>query len=79
MPDIILSVDEQILRKVRKVAVEQNTTLTAMVRDYLASVADSDREDRERAVDELDRTFVDLSRPMGPRRRVREGLYERGS
>jgi hypothetical protein len=37
MTNITLSVDEQIVKKVRKIAIDQNTTLTAMVREYLQS------------------------------------------
>lgn len=37
--NITLSVDEEIVKKVRKMAIDRDTTLTAMVRDYLTSVA----------------------------------------
>ena len=40
--NITLSIDEDIMKKVRKIAIDKNTTLTAMVRDYLATVAKSD-------------------------------------
>ena len=42
MPNITLSVDEKTIKKVRKIAIEKNTTLTAMVRDYLHNVAERD-------------------------------------
>ena len=77
MPNVTLSVDDETLKKVRKIAVDRSTTLTAMVREFLQSVADSDRVARERAVAELDRTFEELTRPMGPRRWTREQLHER--
>ena len=35
MPNITLSVDEEIIKKVRKIAVDKNTTLTEMVREFL--------------------------------------------
>ena len=77
MPNITLSVDVETLKKVRKIAVDRSTTLTAMVRDFLRSVSDIDRLDRERAVAELDHGFDELARPMGPRRWTREQLHER--
>ena len=39
---ITLRIDEEVMKKVRKIAMEKNTTLTAMVRDYLTSIASSD-------------------------------------
>jgi hypothetical protein len=39
MPNITLSVKDDVIRKVCKIAIDQDTTLTAMVRDYLRSVA----------------------------------------
>ncbi len=40
--DITLNIDDEIARKVHKIAADKNTTLTAMVNDYLASVANAD-------------------------------------
>ena|GEM_PF-5218286 len=39
MSNITLSVDDEVIRKVRKIAVNKNTTLTQIVRDFLTSVA----------------------------------------
>ncbi|OGD12673.1 MAG: hypothetical protein A2Y86_07765 [Candidatus Aminicenantes bacterium RBG_13_62_12] len=77
MPNITLSVDEEIIKKVRKIAVDKNTTLTAMVRDYLKSVAESDRPVRERALMDLNASFKKLGRDMGRRTWKRDDLYER--
>ena len=45
--NITLSIDEEIVKKVRKIALDRDTTLTAMVREYLTSVANSDSVDRK--------------------------------
>ena len=70
MPNITLSVDEEVIRKVRKIAVDRHTTLTAMVREYLKSVA-------ARAAEDLEKSFAVLSRDMGRRTWNREELHER--
>ena len=44
MPNITLNVDEKILAVVRRYAAEQNSSVNALVRNYLASVASN--EDR---------------------------------
>ena len=77
MPNITLSVDEEVIKKVRKIAVDENTTLTAMVRKYLQSVADSDAADKRQAGRVLQRSFQKLSRDMGVRTWTRDNLHER--
>jgi hypothetical protein len=77
MPNITLSVEEDVIKKVRKIAVERNTTLTAMVRDFLKSVAGRDEAERQRAIEKLERSFREMSRDMGERTWTREELHER--
>lgn len=77
MPNITLHVDEETIKKVRKIAVDKNTTLTEMVRGFLKSVADSDQFARDRMVKELHASFKGLSRDMGKRKWKREDLHER--
>ncbi|MXY20376.1 MAG: hypothetical protein F4Y49_03465 [Dehalococcoidia bacterium] len=74
---ITLNIDEDIVKKVRKIAIEKDTTLTAMVRDYLTWVANGDAAERERRVLQLEDSFKRLSRNMGPRDWARGDLYER--
>ena len=64
------------MKKVRKIAIDKDTTLTAMVRDYLTSIAKSDSATRKAHADKLMETFEKLSRDMGPRTWTREDLYE---
>ena len=40
--NITVNIDDEVAEKVRKIAADKNTTLTAMVRDYLTSVADAE-------------------------------------
>ena len=75
--NITLSVSDEVVRQVRKIAVDRNTTLTAMVREYLGSVAAGDAAAREQAASALDESFARLSRPMGPHRWARQELHER--
>ena len=77
MPNITLSVDEATIKKVRKVAVDRGTTLAAMVRDYLTSVAASEDQDRCQRLRDLEATFAALSRPMGRRTWTRDELHAR--
>ncbi len=75
--NITLGIDEEIVKKVRRIALEKDTTLTAMVRDYLTSVANSDAVDRKEQIARLEESYARLSRDMGPRTWTREDLYDR--
>ena len=75
--NITLSIDEETVKKVRRIAMNKDTTLTAMVRDYLTSVANSDAVDRKEQVAKLMRSTERLSRDMGPRTWTRDDLYDR--
>ena len=75
--NITLSIDEDVVKKVRKVAIDKDTTLTAMVRDYLMSVAESDAAARREAAAKLRESIDRNSRDMGPRTWTRDGLYYR--
>jgi len=75
--NITLNIDEEIVKKVRKIAIDKDTTLTAMVRDYLTWVAKGDVLERQQSIAALDESFERLSRDMGPRKWSREDLYAR--
>ncbi len=77
MPNITLSVDDEIIKKVRKIAIDKNTTLTAMVREFLTSMATRDAREKNEAVKRLQRSFIELSSDMGRRKWSRENLHGR--
>lgn len=74
--NITLSIDEAIVKKVRKIAIDRDTTLNAMVRDYLISVAESDVAVRREQADRLMASTERLARDMGARSRTRDDIYE---
>jgi len=77
MSNITLKVDDEIVRKVRKIAIDKNTTLTQMIREYLTSIAERDSNEKTRVLRDLENSFCELSRDMGKRAWKREDLYER--
>jgi len=77
MPNITLSVDNEIIKKVRKIAIDKNTTLTAMVREFLISVTTWDAHGKNEAVKRLQKSFMKMSSDMGRRKWSRENLHER--
>ena len=75
--NITLNIDDEIVKKVRKIAIDKDTTLTAMVRDYLHWLAMGDAPDRQQRVALLEDSFQRISRDMGPRNWNREDIHAR--
>ena len=75
--NITFSIDEEIAKKVRRIALDRDTTLTAMVRDYLTSIANSHAVNRKEQVARLEQSYKKLSRDMGPRTWTRDDLHDR--
>jgi len=77
--NITLSLDSELVRRLRKIAVERDTTLTGMVREYLENVAAEEgargRQRRERQ--RLERTFEEFQFKIGKRSWKRQDLYAR--
>jgi hypothetical protein len=76
MSNITLSVDEAVLVAVRRYAVEHDTTVNGLVREFLTDLAS--REDRARKARRRLLQLSDRSRArLGPRSWTRDDLHER--
>ena len=77
MKNITLAIDEEVLDKVREIAVQKRTTVNAMVRDFLAEIAGRDAK-VAKARQELLRLMDESKGDMGPDWKFnREETYER--
>jgi len=47
MPNLTLAIDGGVLRKARKAAIDRDTTVTALVRDFLGQIASAQTQERE--------------------------------
>ncbi len=76
MKNITLSVDENVLAAVRRRAAERNSTVNALVRDYLTSLAaHDDRANRARA--RLRQLSKESEGRLGKKTWSREQLHDR--
>lgn len=77
--NITLSLDETLVKELRKIAVDRDTTLTGMVRDYLQKVAaeNSATGKKRRQREALERTFERLQFRVGERNWTRADLHAR--
>ncbi len=77
--NITLSLDDQLVKEVRKIAVDRDTTLTGMVRDYLQQLAaeNATHGRRRRERDALERSFQQFRFKVGKRTWKRADLHAR--
>lgn len=75
--DITLDIDDEVVRRVSRVASDRGTTLSAMVSDYLTSVIESDVAARREHAAKFRESAERYSRDMGPRTWTRDDLYDR--
>lgn len=77
MTNITLAIDEETVKKVRKLALERNTSLTSLVRESLRQWAAREDLRSEERVSELRNCFESTPVKVGARDWKREDLYER--
>ena len=77
MANLTITVDEQVLKKARMRALEEDTSVNAVLRDYLEDYARADVE-RQRAIERVLASSRESRSGSGPGGRTwkREDLYE---
>jgi hypothetical protein len=77
--NITLSLDDKLVKEIRKIAVEQDTTLTGLVRNYLIQLATENAASgrRRREQEALKHSFGQFQFRVGKRTWKREDLHER--
>jgi Family of unknown function (DUF6364) len=77
--NVTITLDDDLVKELRKIAAERETTLTGLIREYLQRVAaessTSGRKSRERQ--SLERSFKQLRVRLGKRNWTRADLYAR--
>jgi len=77
MPNITMTIDQNLLKKARRMAVEKNTSLTALIRSFLEKMAERQDLKREETIVKLKNYFNDKKVKIGGKKWRREDLYER--
>jgi len=77
--NITLSLDTRLVKKLRKIAVDRETTLAGMVREYLERVAAEEARSgrRRREREKLEKSFEQFQFKIGKRTWKRQDLYVR--
>ena len=77
--NITLTLDDKLVKEIRKIAVERDTTLTGLVRAYLEEVATQHARSgrKRRELEALERSFREVQINYGKRTWRREDLHDR--
>jgi len=77
--NVTLSLEDQLVEKVSKIAEERDTTLTDLVRSYLETLVPEERSEleKQRQIEALERSFETLQFRVGERSWTRADLHER--
>lgn len=72
-----MTIDQDLLKKAKRTAVEKNTSLTALIRAFLEKMAERQDLKREETIVKLKNYFNDKKVKVGGKKWRREDLYER--
>jgi hypothetical protein len=77
MKDLTLTIDDTVLAEARRVANERDTTVDALIRDYLGGLSSSVTEEQKAAIARMrERSEKRISKMTG-RTWTRDDLYDR--
>ena len=75
--NVTMAINEDLLKRARKIAIEKNTTLTALIRKHLESLVEQEEQNRARIVSELVELLDHSNAVIGRKTWNREDLHER--
>ena len=75
MGNITLTLDDRLIKRLKMIAVENDTTLTGMIRGYLLDIARKDEQRTEEIIAELSELMNSNSIEVGPITWTRDQLH----
>ncbi len=77
MPNVTMSIDEDLLKTARKIAIDRDTTVSDLFRSYLGELVRNETIRRKYVADELDRLFDKSTASSSGEVWTRDSLHER--
>jgi metal-responsive CopG/Arc/MetJ family transcriptional regulator len=77
MSNITISIDEQLLKKAKKIAIDKDTSFSGLIRAYIEDLVNREEKLRDLLIEELDMLFETSTAETGPKRWTRDDLHER--
>ena len=77
MANVTISIDDDALKRAKKIAIDRDTSFNGLVRGYVESLVASEQRRRDLQIQELDRLFEESTAIVGPVSWSRDDLHER--
>ena len=77
MANVTISIDDDVLKQAKKIAIDRDTSFNGLVRAYVESLVARDQRRREMQIEELDRLFEESTAVVGPVTWTRDELHDR--
>ena len=77
MANVTISIDDDALKRAKKIAIDRDTSFNGLVRGYVESLVAGEQRRRELQIQELDRLFEESTAIVGPVSWSRDDLHER--
>ena len=77
MPNLTMTLYQNLLRKARKVAIEKGSSLTELIRRYLLSLVSREEGRKREAIVRLEKLWKGSKAVVGPVRWTREDVHGR--
>lgn len=74
--NLTLAIDEAVLKAARKIALDRDTSVNQLVRDFLAKLV-NEQDERKRAAERIRENFRTFEVEIGERTWSRDELHER--
>jgi serine/threonine protein kinase HipA of HipAB toxin-antitoxin module len=75
--NMTMAIDADLLKKARKIAVDKNTTVTGLIRNYLLNLTEQEAKNKNQIISELANLFDHSKAVVGEKAWNREALHER--
>jgi predicted transcriptional regulator len=77
MSNITISIDDELLKKAKKIAIDRETSFNGLIRSYIEDLVKKEEFRRQLLIDELDQLFENSPAAVGRVSWSREELHER--
>ena len=77
MANVTISIDDNMLKRAKKIAIDRDTSFNGLVRNYVETLVAREQRRRELQIEELDRLFEESTAIVGPVTWTRDDLHER--
>ncbi|MBN2356932.1 hypothetical protein JXO59_12525 [candidate division KSB1 bacterium] len=75
--NLTMAIDEALLKKARKIAIDRDTTLTGLIRKYLQNLVEQEEKSKAAGIQELFDLFERSEAVVGEKTWTRDDLHER--